>query len=296
MLILVLLLTAVLLLTVSIGALLFGALTIMGAGFVSIVIGLTIDYGAVLLEGGNSDEPENPSSLRRKLAPPILWAAFTTAVVFLSLRLSSFPGIVQFGTLVTLGILIGAAMMILFFSPEAARARVQLNSVSFLHRPFQKKVASILTGMLLAASLVIFLVNGLPTFNPVFKPFQLKDSPAVDAFTEIQTALAGEEGWITYLMWHPADDTDDSLNELSNSTRKLLETKKEVGEIVGFHFPDALLPRAGAQKTAFSNMDQLLSFQSRLEKEMSEAGFSDEPIEFLRLCFDFWKKAAKDSE
>jgi len=292
MLILVLLLTAVLLLTVSIGALLFGALTIMGAGFVSIVIGLTIDYGAVLLEGGSSDEAEDPSSLRRKLAPPILWAAFTTAVVFLSLRLSSFPGIVQFGTLVTLGILIGAAMMILFFSPEAVRARVKSNTASFLHRPLQKKLAAILSVIFLVVSLVTFSVNGLPAFNPVFKPFQLKDSPAVDAFTEIQTALAGEEGWISYLMWHPTLSKDDSLTKLSSSTRKLLETKKEAGEIIDFHFPDALLPRTEAQKKALSDIDQLLSFQTRLEKEMSDAGFTDEPIEFLRLCFDFWKEAA----
>ncbi len=291
MFVLVILLTLVLLLTVSAGALLFGALTIMGAGFVAIVIGLTIDYGAVLLEG-NEEEAGDPAQLRRKMAPPILWAAFTTAVVFLSLRLSSFPGIAQFGTLVTLGILIGAVVMVVFFSAEAARAKIRPNPGSLLHRPLQKHSAAILSGIGLLISLVIFFTNGLPAFNPVFKPFQLKDSPAVNAFTEIQSALASEKGWMPYLMWSPADEDGKAATDLSIQTRALLESKMQSGEITAFLFPDVLLPRAEAQRTALAKIDELLSFQSRLEKEMSDAGFTEEPIEFLRLCFGFWKSAA----
>jgi len=294
MLVLLSLLALVLLLTVSAGALLFGALTTMGAGFVAIVIGLTIDYGAVLLEGGEGSEGDSPGQLRQRLAPPILWAAFTTGLVFLSLRLSSFPGIVQFGTLVTLGVLIGAAVMILLFSPEAARSFVApAETVSFLHHPLKRNISLSVSALGIAASGIILWTHGLPGFDPVFKPFQLKDSAAVDAMEEIQTAFAGEKGWMTCLMWHADDGNDRSLIKLRNEVQADLETKKRDGKILAYHFPDKLLPSAEAQRYAFQHMNRLLAFQYRLERELTEAGFADEPVQFLRLCFESWRKAEK---
>jgi len=110
----------VLSITILIGGVLFGDLSVMSAGFAAILMGLAVDYGIVLYrEAYNSGE--DVESLRRSVGPGILWAAATTASVFLSLNLSSLPGLSEMGNLVAIGIAVGALVMLYGFAPIAVQ-------------------------------------------------------------------------------------------------------------------------------------------------------------------------------
>jgi len=116
---LTLMLGFILFLTVGIGSLVVGEFSIMSTGFASILIGLAVDYGMVICQEARIG-CKSAKELRKAIAPGIIWAASTTAAVFASLCLSSLPGVRQLGALVAIGILVSAAVMLLFYLPAVA--------------------------------------------------------------------------------------------------------------------------------------------------------------------------------
>ena len=93
----------VLSITILIGGVLFGDLSVMSAGYSAILMGLAVDYGIVLYREAY-DSGEDVKALRRSVGPGILWAAATAAAVFLLLNL--------FALLFFLGILPNLAVAI----------------------------------------------------------------------------------------------------------------------------------------------------------------------------------------
>ena len=123
---------AILAITLGIGGLVFGDLSVMSAGFAAILMGLAVDYGIVIYREA-MDSGLDAKGLRRSVGPGVLWAAATTAVVFLSLNLSSMRGLAEMGNLVAMGVMIGALVMLFFFAPIA----VQFNSEPVQRRGVQ---------------------------------------------------------------------------------------------------------------------------------------------------------------
>src|SRR4030095_2195094 len=62
-------------------------------------------------------------------APGILWSALTTAGAFFVLNLSVLPGLGQLGSLVAIGIVLGAAVMLYVYLPVLLRLRSPRDSV-----------------------------------------------------------------------------------------------------------------------------------------------------------------------
>lgn len=107
--------------TTAIGGLFFGTLSVVSMGFASILLGLAEDFGIVLYQESRSHPELSTREVRRQAAPGIWWSAITTAGAFLLLNLSGLPGLGQLGSLVAIGILLAAVVMIYLYVPPLMR-------------------------------------------------------------------------------------------------------------------------------------------------------------------------------
>jgi predicted exporter len=112
---------------VAAGALLFSPLNGITVGLSSILLGLGVDFGVVLLgaySAARSDGLPHGAALAAaaRLAPGVAFGALTTAASFLALGFSGCPGFAQLGALIAFGILCAAGLSILVF-PALLRDR-----------------------------------------------------------------------------------------------------------------------------------------------------------------------------
>jgi predicted RND superfamily exporter protein len=144
-------LSAGLLLTFAVTYFAIGYVNIISAFLVSILMGISADYGIVLysryieerLEG--MSPAEAVADTLRNTCEPIFISGLTTGLVFLSLMLAEFKGFSQFGFIAGLGVFLNMlvfftlfpALVLLFEKFKPAKLRPPL-SVAFkpTHRPF----------------------------------------------------------------------------------------------------------------------------------------------------------------
>jgi predicted exporter len=86
----------------------FGEVLAPTLGFGAILIGVGVDYPLHLFAHRRPDEP--PPRSARRIWPALSLGAATTAIGFLPLVLSSFPGVAQLGVFTLAGLLTGAAV------------------------------------------------------------------------------------------------------------------------------------------------------------------------------------------
>src|SRR6185503_13416024 len=91
--------------------------------FASILLGLAEDFGIVIYQESRTHPELNAKGLRHEVAPGIFWSAVTTAGAFLVLNLSVLPGLRQLGSLVAIGIILGAVVMLFAYLPVLLRLR-----------------------------------------------------------------------------------------------------------------------------------------------------------------------------
>lgn len=123
------LLGLVLILTLGLAGWLLGSLNVISLGFASILLGLVDDFGLVLYQEMLAAPHRCLAEIRKEHSRPILASAGTTAAAFLLLNLSGVPGLAQLGTLVAVGTLIAAVVMLGFFLQPFLRRRLQ-NSIA----------------------------------------------------------------------------------------------------------------------------------------------------------------------
>ncbi|MFK5922161.1 MAG: MMPL family transporter [Verrucomicrobiota bacterium] len=287
-------------LTLSIASLVIGQLSIMSVGFAAILIGLTIDYGVILYKEARLT-PGDPVALKRLVGPSIIWAATTTAAVFFALQFSSFPGVAQLGVLVAIGVLVGSVVMLLFYSPVAARyASRQISAGAPVEGDFEERQrggdivgqaapvwSSILTGLLPVVCIVILLTFGWPRFQQDFKPMQLRDSPSMNATEQMQARLSQDGG-----QQQPVVIAAESLAALPGQMQQaeqLLKVAVERGGIANFILPQGLVPNVGYQKKNRKLLAALLADEKRLRAGLEAAGFNDEAWLFAGKVFAVWQ-------
>ena len=114
---LLVLLALILVVTVAIGGLLLGPLSVISLGFAAVLLGLAVDYAVVHYQEALAHPAMTVPEIRRAIAPSILWAAITTISAFLVLNLGGLPGLAQLGSLVALGVSLSAMVMVVAFLP-----------------------------------------------------------------------------------------------------------------------------------------------------------------------------------
>ncbi len=289
----------VLILTLNLGGLIFGKLSVMSAGFAAILLGLAVDYGIILYREAMTGT-HTPAELRRQVGPSILWAAATTAIAFLVLNFSSLPGIAEMGNLVALGIALGAGIMLWGFSRIAVQFASQGASLRRRRDASATKVSPRNTGngwaLVVACaipmlSVISIWLKDLPHLATEFHPFRIRTSPSMVAWQEMQHSLRGRENSIPVLV---TGGSMESLLENLFALKARLENSVEDGALEGFMLPVGLLPDPKNQRANCEILRPVVKEMDRLSGEIDAAGFSDEGTALTRDVLETWASAIKE--
>lgn len=281
---------AILAITLNLGGLIFGDLSVMSAGFAAILMGLAVDYGIVLyreaMDGGG-----DVKALRRSVGPGILWAAATTAVVFLSLNLSSLPGLAEMGNLVAIGVAVGALTMLFFFAPVAVgfnelSAPVTGRGFELTGLGFTRKWSGLAAIVVPLFALISILTVEMPGLETNFHPFRIRESPSMTSWKRLQSELRGRENAV------PTVITGTSLpNLIANveAAGNRIDAATESGLVSDSILPIAFIPNPERQRANRTEIAALLPDRERLLHEIGEAGFSEDGAALTATIFDAWR-------
>jgi len=177
--------------TVLLGDLIYGSLNAISIGFAAILIALVVDYSIIVYQ--EQAQPSDPDgNFQLSVVGPVGWAAATTSLVFLALNFSAIPGIAQLGTLVALGLILGAAVSLSYFRrlmmDFRTRAPRDLGNLSLAPKP------SMIGGSVLAAITLGWLVTaGPPKLNTEPGTMLPKYAQSVQAYEALREALSQGE-------------------------------------------------------------------------------------------------------
>ena len=261
----------VFLITLGLAGWVYGTLNLVSVGFAAILLGLVIDYGVVIARESSSGQ--SPASLRREMAPGILWAALTTAVVFGILMLSTFKGVQQLGGVVLMGLVVGAVIC-LWLMPLALERFPRKQPCQLLRPPFPGvRLALAFLLVLLIGSAGVFVSLGQPEIEFDVSMVEPEVSEAAQTLEIMQNQFPAFSRRNLSLV-----AKGETVNEVRDSL-KVAEAKinqlKEAGLIARSEWPVEVLPDRDARKTNAEVWNEIsLSSQVILTK-MERAGFNE---------------------
>jgi predicted exporter/outer membrane lipoprotein-sorting protein len=287
---LVTLLVFVLAATMAVGGLLFGAINAVALGFAAVLLGLAADYGLILYQEFVAEPGRSVVRLRAAIAPSILWAAATTAGAFVMISRSSLPGLTQLGTLVAVGILIAAVVMLVGFLPPiagpASVRRPAPGDSSGAIRGFatQTRPAWWVTWLAIGAALTVLAFRH-PVVDYGTDDLGPKDAAAQIAFEEIQREIGGQNDPV-WLILAGADESE--VARRMQRTRSVLDAAVEAGSLEGFTLPDALWPNAEAQQANRTTAGELAGRLPMTTAAALESGFTRDALQLTKATFAAW--------
>lgn len=286
--------------TTALGGLFLGTVNVISIGFASILLGLAEDFGIVLYEESRSHPDFSAAEIRHAAAPGIFWSAMTTAGAFLILNLSSLPGLRQLGSLVAIGIMLAAVVMLYGFPPVLLSFRRQsdltplpggLRAERFLlfdsRRLMPRQAIWLITALLLLTSIVI-LRNGGPRLDrspDVLKP---KNSEANAALEEVK-AQFGRLQEPLWVLIPGRDETEVAVRMASADTALTDAASKQL--ISGFTLPSALWPSPANQRVNRQAAAALLRQRDLVRAKALEGGFTTHSLLATESILDTWQRA-----
>ncbi|MCP4847528.1 MAG: MMPL family transporter [Verrucomicrobiaceae bacterium] len=274
--------------TVIVGSLVLGRLSVMSVGFAAILIGLAVDYGVVLYQQSRHQEGTF-REVYTAVGRGILWAAFTTAVVFASLGFSSLPGIRELGLLVALGVVLGAGIMLLVFGPVAAslgRANPLIVPVSKPGKMSCGRVCMPLTLALCVGLAWVLCFQGIPGFHKGLDVLRPSNSPADEAFSRISEMLSPGEGLSLPMI--VVDDSLEGVGQRALIAEGLADELIEKGVVSSAVFTSSLIPSVKRQRKNIPLIRKLLQEEQRLRAAL-EVDFSGEAQQAVDAVFSEWR-------
>ena len=273
----------VFLITLGLAGWFYGTLNLVSVGFAAILLGLVIDYGVVIAR--ESSKGQSPWALRREIAPSILWAASTTAVVFGILMLSTFKGVQQLGGLILIGLVVGA-FVCLWIMPLALQRFPQKGASRLLRPPFPRaKAALFLLGFLFVGSTGVFVAGGLPAIEFDVSMVEPEVSEAAQTLEIMQEHFPRWSKRNLSLIAQ-GESVDDVRKSLEIAREKVVHLQ-ESGLITRFDWPVEVLPDLEARaenaelwKRTSQNSEMILS-------EMEKAGFNEKGRDLASLVLKY---------
>ena len=285
----------ILAITLTVAERALGELSVISVGFAAILMGLAVDYAIVLYREALGN-PESSRALRRAVGPGIAWAAVTTAAVFLSLNLSSLPGLAELGNLVALGILVGAAVMLFGFAPVAvkfARKRSGGAARDWVPSSLGKRVAGVLAVLVPLAAVGSALMMEKSVIEAEFHPFRMKESPALIAWNQMREKLHGES------QATPAVITAENFGELHTQIQAFKQRSSRAqaaGLIETVVLPESWVPHPEYQRRNAKLLGVLIKEGPRLLSEIDEVGFTKEGMGLTREVMNSWTQYLEQSD
>ncbi len=273
--------------TLSLGGLLVGQLSLMSLGFAAIVLGIIVDYAVLILQEARQHPELKAKELRRLAAPGIAAGACTTAVVFLSLRFSGLPGLAEMGLLVALGVGAGLVVMVGFVPRLAAGQRVEPQRMWRPNVFSNSRVAVVATLVLTIGSSLILMRYGWPVFQTHADALRPTKSVAMDIFQKVQERLGRDhEASVPVLLTGP----EQELKARAEALRHRLDAAVAEGVLVRHAVPLLLIGDARAQEANADVIRWLIAEQPRLEQALDAAGFTESAMGVLRGMVKVWQK------
>lgn len=276
----------VFLITMGIAGWLYGTLNLVSVGFAAILLGLVIDYGVVIAR--ESKAGESAASTRRHLAPSVLWAALTTAAVFAVLTFSTFRGVAQLGSIIAIGLCVGA-IVCLWIMPWATAKFPQKQSKSLIRPPFLKaRAARGLLAFVVAASLGVFTIKGLPKINFDLGMIEPETSEAAETLQSIQELFnAWSKKNVSVLV---VGDSPEEIRERLEVTRQDAEKMIEEGFLASSELPLELLPNPEARKLNREPWEKVAERSEEILTVMEEQGFTEQGRTLAKLVLEEFAK------
>ena len=261
----------VFLITLGLAGWVYGTLNLVSVGFAAILLGLVIDYGVVIARESSSGQ--SPASLRREMAPGILWAALTTAVVFGILMLSTFKGVQQLGGVVLMGLIVGA-IICLWLMPLALERFPRKEPCQLLRPPFLGvRLALAFLLVLLIGSAGVFVSLGQPEIEFDVSMVEPEVSEAAQTLEIMQNQFPAFSRRNLSLV-----AKGETVNEVRDSL-KVAEAKinqlKEAGLITRSEWPVEVLPDRYARKTNAEVWNEISLSSQVILTQMERAGFNE---------------------
>jgi predicted RND superfamily exporter protein len=294
------LLVMILLGTTALGGLFFGTISVVSLGFASILLGLAEDFGIVIYQESRSHPELSAGELRREVTPGIFWSAVTTAGAFVTLNLSALPGLGQLGSLVAIGIVLAAVVMLFGYLPLLLRFRRRRDAEAhpdaapekfLLFNPQRLLPPAILwfiTVLLLLISAGLLWKDG-PRFDHSSNVLKPKNSEANAALEQIKTRFsrAQEPLWVLVPGRNEAE-VGRRLRQVSTELSRAASNQL----IAAFTLPTALWPQSENQQANRAAVAALLQERELLRNASASAGFTTNALLVTESILDHWQRAA----
>jgi predicted RND superfamily exporter protein len=271
------------LLTLGAAGVIYGSLNVMSMGFAAILTGLIEDFGVIGLHAASEHPRESYRQILRRVLPGVAWSAVTIAAIFATLGLSQLPGVAQLGLLAALGVLIGAAVMLLGFLPLGMKPYVVHASACETSAPrlgltLQKTFTWLLAALLLTATTAI-CIKGLPHADFGSSVLRPKQSEAFDTSEQIEAKMIASDQTIP-LLFHAANT--DQLRQTLAAASKLLTGLPHT-------LPTALIPNSANQHSNTPTLQQLAASEKLLQTSLDTAGFTDTAFSLTQKVLAKWR-------
>ena len=281
--------------TLAAGGLVFGTLSAVSLGFAAILMGLAVDYGLVLYEESRAAPGLSAPELRQRLAGGIVWSAVTTAGAFALLNFGGLPGLGQLGSLVAIGVMLAALVMLHLFLPAVLKPKpgpppalvaAVVPGADWASASFWRAV----TGVVVVAAAAIVVVR-CPRVDASAQALQPRHRPAQTALAELQKEL-GQEGDPLIVLVAGADE-QTVARRLDSLSARLVQLSA-TGQIQGSLLPGAIWPHPDWQRQNQAAAAGLTAGAVRLRAAAAQAGFTSNSLalaEGVLAAWDAWSGA-----
>ncbi|MEM1297554.1 MAG: MMPL family transporter, partial [Verrucomicrobiota bacterium] len=210
------------------------------------------------------------------------WAAATTALVFSALNLSAIPGIAQLGTLVSVGLVIGAAVSLTFFHQLIARKQLrEPRTMKSLAVPGTWAIGTAF--VILSVGIYALVSRGLPALDTRPETMLPSYSETAVQYENLRREL-GSDGAEPIAVLFRAE-TEESVREAMHSWEEKVSHLNGVKAAI----PHALWPRPDQD---FSAVQQLVSAWPMVQRKLDE-NFGETALDFAQNAFDVWGAKAE---
>ena len=291
------LLALVLLSTLAFGGLLFGTINVVSMGFAAILLGLAVDYAVVHYQEALAHPNLSVPEIRRAIAPSIFWAAATTIAAFLVLNFGGLPGLAQLGSLVALGVILSALVMIFFYLPPLFPDRRKKRISSAREMPHEtaeplsrrrfRIVYFVTGGMVLGFAAVLF--TGIPSMDSTANALRPRNSSAYAALDEVKIQLGQKQEplWVVV-----AGNNELEVAKRLAKIEPILQNAVSNQTLSGVSLPTALWPQPQFQHANQAVAHQLVSNRESLRASVTAAGFSPTAFALTDGILNTWDQAA----
>ena len=276
--------------TMALGGFVFGRLNIVSLGFAAILLGLAVDYALVLYQESLTRPLANSKEVRREVQRGIVWSALTTAGAYLLLNFSPLPGLAQLGTLVALGILLGAAVMLYSFLPAVLRnpIRIEAAPVSSERRRNNTLWPWLTTCIALTGGILILCFRA-PVIDHSADALSPTDIPGFLAMEEINSNMTEMDEPLWLLV---SGDDETKVAQRMGSLVKLAHSAEARPWFTNVTFPTALWPNVPYQQTNLLAAVSLCNRKESFHHAIRSAGFTDEAWHLADEVLKTWQQAS----